>query len=161
MALVFRSRFFRGFLAFVLMGAGLFVGWVEVALLVEVVTGKGNSEGNTLILDLGLVLFMLSAFLLVIGIINWRRLSRPFTDEATLCDMSHFEETKGAFQVPDLASAIIADALLEERVPRPHNFFPTPDNRIIGMWFSGLPYLQGDRKQHWYRRSCSPSVSDD
>jgi hypothetical protein len=83
MALVFRSRFFRGFLAFVLLGAGLFVGWLEVALLVEVVTGQGNSDGNTLIVDLGLVLFMLSAFLLVVGIVNWRRLSRPFTEEAS------------------------------------------------------------------------------
>ena len=83
MALVFRSRFFRGFLAFVLLGAGLFVGWLEVALLVEVVTGQGSSEGNTLIVDLGLVLFMLSAFLLVVGIVNWRRSSRPFTEEAS------------------------------------------------------------------------------
>jgi hypothetical protein len=83
MAFVFRSRFFRGFSAFVLMGAGLFLGWLEVALLVEVVTGQGSSEGNTLIVDLGLVLFMLSAFLLIVGIINWRRLSRPFTEEAS------------------------------------------------------------------------------
>ena len=83
MALVFRSRFFRGFLDFVLMAAGLFVGCLEVALLVEVVNGQGSSEGNTLIVDLGLVLFMLSAFLLMIGIINWSRLSRPFTEEAS------------------------------------------------------------------------------
>ena len=83
MVLVFRSRFFRGFVAFVLMGAGLFVGWLEVALLVEVVTGQGGSEGNTLIVDLGLVLFMVSAFLLVVGIVNWRRLSRPFAEEAS------------------------------------------------------------------------------
>jgi hypothetical protein len=83
MASVFRSRFFRGFLAFVLLGAGLFVGWLEVALLVEVVTGQGSSEGNTLIVDLGLVLFMLSAFLLLVGIVNWRRSSRPFTEEAS------------------------------------------------------------------------------
>jgi hypothetical protein len=83
MAFVFRSRFFRGFSAFVLMGAGLFLGWLEVALLVEVVTGQGSSEGNPLIVDLGLVLFMLSAFLLIVGIINWRRLSRPFTEEAS------------------------------------------------------------------------------
>ena len=83
MASVFRSRFFRGFLAFVLMGAGLFVGWLEVALLGEVVTGQGSSEGNTLMVGLGLVLFILSAFLLIVGIINWRRLSRPFTEEAS------------------------------------------------------------------------------
>ena len=83
MAFVFRSRFFRGFSAFVLMGAGLFLGWLEVALSVEVVTGQGSSEGNPLIVDLGLVLFMLSAFLLIVGIINWRRLSRPFTEEAS------------------------------------------------------------------------------
>jgi hypothetical protein len=83
MALVFRSRFFRGFLAFVLLGAGLFVGWLEVALLIEVVTGQGSSAGNTLIVDLGLALFMLSAVLLVVGIVNWRRLSRPFTEEAS------------------------------------------------------------------------------
>jgi hypothetical protein len=83
MVLVFRSRFFRGFVAFVLMGAGLFVGWLEVALLVEVVTGQGSSEGNTLIVDLGLVLFMVSAFLLVVGTVNWRRLSRPFAEEAS------------------------------------------------------------------------------
>jgi len=125
MALVFRTRFFRGFLAFVSMGVGLVVGWLEVALLVEVVTGQGSSEGNTVILDLGLVLFMLSAFLLVIGIINWRRLSRPFTEEATPCDMSHFAETKRAIQLPDLASASIAAVLFEERVLRPHNFFPS------------------------------------
>ena len=83
MVLVFRSRFFRGFVAFVLMGAGLFVGWLEVALLVEVVTGQGSSEGKTLMVGLGLVLFILSAFLLIVGIINWRRLSRPFTEEAS------------------------------------------------------------------------------
>ena len=83
MAFVFRSRFFRGFSAFVLMGAGLFLGWLEVTLLVEVVTGQGSSEGNPLIVDLGLVLFMLSAFLLIVVIINWRRLSRPFTEEAS------------------------------------------------------------------------------
>jgi hypothetical protein len=83
MASVFRSRFFRRFLAFVLMSAGLFVGWLEVALLVEVVTGQGSSEGNTLMVGLGLVLFILSAFLLIVGIINWTRLSRPFTKEAS------------------------------------------------------------------------------
>ena len=83
MASFSRSRFFRGFLDFVLMGVGLFVGWLEVALLVEVVTGQGSSEGNTLIMGLGLVLFILSAFLLIVGIINWRRLSRPFTEEAS------------------------------------------------------------------------------
>jgi hypothetical protein len=83
MASFSRSRFFRGFLGFVLMGVGLFVGWLEVALLVEVVTGQGSSEGNTLIMGLGLVLFILSAFLLIVGIINWRRLSRPFTEEAS------------------------------------------------------------------------------
>ena len=83
MASFSRSRFFRGFLAFVLMGAGLGVGLLEVALLVEVVTGQGISEGNTLIVRLGLVLFILSAFLLIVGIINWRRLSRPFTEEAS------------------------------------------------------------------------------
>jgi hypothetical protein len=65
------------------MGAGLFLGWLEVTLLVEVVTGQGSSEGNPLIVDLGLVLFMLSAFLLIVVIINWRRLSRPFTEEAS------------------------------------------------------------------------------
>ena len=65
------------------MGAGLIVGWLEVALLVEVVTGQGSSEGNTLIVGLGLVLFILSAFLLIVGIINWRRLSQPFTEEAS------------------------------------------------------------------------------
>jgi hypothetical protein len=83
MTSVFRSQFFRGFLAFVLMGVGLIVGWLEVALLVKVVTGQGSSEGNTLIVGLGLVLFILSAFLLIVGIINWRRLSRPFTEEAS------------------------------------------------------------------------------
>ena len=83
MASVFHSRFFRGFLAFVLLGAGLFVGWLEVALLVEVMTGQGNSEGDTLIVGLGLGLFILSAFLFIVGIINWRRLSRPFTEEAS------------------------------------------------------------------------------
>jgi hypothetical protein len=83
MALVFRSRFFGGFLDFVLMAAGLFVGWLELALLVEVVTGQGSSEGNTLIVDLGLVLFMLSVFLLIVGIVNWRRLSQSFTEEAS------------------------------------------------------------------------------
>ena len=83
MAFFFRSRFFRGFSAFVLMGAGLFFGWLEVALLVEVVTGQGSSEGNNRIEELGLVLFMLSAFLLIVGVINWRRLSRPFTEEAS------------------------------------------------------------------------------
>jgi len=51
--------------------------------LIEVVTGQGSSAGNTLIVDLGLALFMLSAVLLVVGIVNWRRLSRPFTEEAS------------------------------------------------------------------------------
>ena len=83
MASVFRSRFFRGLLAFVLMGAGLLVGWLEVALLVEVVTEQGSSEGNTLIVGLGLVLFIPSAFLFMVGIINWRRLSRSFTEEVS------------------------------------------------------------------------------
>jgi hypothetical protein len=65
------------------MSAGLLVGGLEVALLVEVVTGQGSSEGNPLIGGLGLVLFILSAFLLIVGIINWRRLSRPFAEEAS------------------------------------------------------------------------------
>jgi len=81
MASVSHSRFIRGLLAFVLMGAGLFVGWLELALLVEVVTGQGSSEGNTLIVGLGLALFILSAFLLIAGIINWKNLSRPITEE--------------------------------------------------------------------------------
>jgi hypothetical protein len=46
--------------------------------------------------------------------------------------MSHFAETKGAFQLPDLASDGIADALLEERAPRPHNFFHVLINRLSG-----------------------------
>jgi hypothetical protein len=90
-----RSRFFRGFLAFVLMSAGLVVGLLEVALLVEVVTGQGNSEGNTLIVRLGLVLFILSAFLLIVGIIDLLQKKR-----AIQRDISHFAETKGAFQLP-------------------------------------------------------------
>jgi hypothetical protein len=66
-----------------LMAAGLFVGWLEVALLVEALAGQGSSESDTLIVGLGLVLFILSAFLFIVGIINWRRLSRPFTEEAS------------------------------------------------------------------------------
>lgn len=75
MASVSRSRFFRGLLVFVFVGAVL-VGGFAVSLLVEAVTGHGSFAGNILTGGLGLMLLVLSAVVLVVGIIYWR-LSQP------------------------------------------------------------------------------------
>ena len=61
MASVSRSRFFRGFLAFLLIGAGLIVGWLGVSLLMGAVTERGSPAGNILSAALGLSLLGLSS----------------------------------------------------------------------------------------------------
>ena len=75
-----RSRFFRGFLVLVFIGAALF-GCLAVSLLVEAATGHGSFAGNILIMGLGLMLLGVSAAVLIVGIIYWR-LSQPSPDDA-------------------------------------------------------------------------------
>jgi hypothetical protein len=76
---VSHSGLFREFLAFVLIGAGLFVGGLGVLLIVGTVIGHGSFEGNILSMSLGLVLLILSAFLLIVGSLNWA--SPPCTED--------------------------------------------------------------------------------
>jgi hypothetical protein len=83
MVLLSRSRFFRGLLALLFIGATLCVGWVAVSLLIEVVTGHGSPEGKILSTALGLSLLTLSSVFLFVGIINWRRLSQLSTKDAS------------------------------------------------------------------------------
>ncbi len=80
MASVSRSRFFRGFLVFVFIGAVL-VGGLAVSLLVEAAIGRGSFAGSILITGLGLILLALSAVVLIVGIVYWR-LSQPSPDDA-------------------------------------------------------------------------------
>jgi hypothetical protein len=79
-ASVARSRFFRGFLIILFQGAALF-GCFAVSLLVEAATGHGSRGGNILILGLGLMLLVLSAVVLIVGIMYWR-LSQPSPADA-------------------------------------------------------------------------------
>jgi cytosine/uracil/thiamine/allantoin permease len=72
----------RGLLAVFFFGAGAFVGWLVVSLLLGVLNGDGSAEGNILSMGLGLMLLILSAFVLVVGIINWGKLSLPSSEDA-------------------------------------------------------------------------------
>jgi cytosine/uracil/thiamine/allantoin permease len=72
----------RGFLALFFFGAAVFFGWLAVSLLVGVVIGHGSAGGNVLSMGLGLMLLILFAFLLVVGIINWRKSSQPSSEDA-------------------------------------------------------------------------------
>jgi hypothetical protein len=63
--------------------------------------------------------------------------------------MSHFAGTKGAFQLPDLVSGSIADALFEELAPRAHNSFPSPDQRDS----RNVPKLPEPQKPHSDKRN--------
>ena len=75
-----RSRFFRGLLVFLFLGPALF-GCLAVRLLVEAATGHGSLAGNILIMGRGLMLPVLSAIVLIFGII-YCRLSRPRPEDA-------------------------------------------------------------------------------
>ena len=72
MASVFRSRFFRGFLAFLFIGAALFVGWLAVSLLVGALAAPGITAANILLTGLGVVLLGLSVSVLLGVILLWR-----------------------------------------------------------------------------------------
>ena len=74
-----RSRFFRGFLVLVFLGAALF-GCLAVRLLVEAATGHGSFGGNILLMGLGLMLLVLSSAVLIVGIVYWR-LSQPSRED--------------------------------------------------------------------------------
>jgi hypothetical protein len=78
---VSRSRFFRGFLASLLIGAALLLGGLGVSLLVEAATGHGSSEGNLIRIAVGLMLLVSSPVFFIVGIINWR-LSQPSSEDA-------------------------------------------------------------------------------
>jgi hypothetical protein len=80
MASVSRSRFFRGFLVFLSIGAVLVAG-LAVSLMVEAATGHGSFASNILIMGLGLMLLVVSAVLLIVGIMYWR-LSQPSPEDA-------------------------------------------------------------------------------
>jgi predicted membrane channel-forming protein YqfA (hemolysin III family) len=75
-----RSRFFRGFLVFVFLGAALF-GCLAVRVLVEAATGHGSFGGNILLMGLGLMLLVVSAVAFIVGIICWRS-SQPCRKDA-------------------------------------------------------------------------------
>jgi hypothetical protein len=79
-ASVSRSRFFRGSLVFLFIGAVL-VGGLAVSLLVEAASGHGSFAGNILIMGLGLMLLVLSAVGLIVGTMYWR-LSQPSSEDA-------------------------------------------------------------------------------
>jgi len=79
-AFVSRSRFFRGFLVFVFHRRAL-SGCLAVSLLVEAATGHGSFVGNIVMMGLGLMLLVLSAIVLIFGIMYWR-LSQPSPEDA-------------------------------------------------------------------------------
>jgi hypothetical protein len=68
---VSRSRFFRGLLVILFIGA-VPIGGLAVSLLVEAATGHGSVASNILIMGFGLMLLFGSAVLLIVGIIYWR-----------------------------------------------------------------------------------------
>jgi hypothetical protein len=77
---VSRSRLFRGFLIFVIVDAALFAA-LAVSLLVGGATGDGSFAGNILITGLGLMLLVVSAVVLIVGIMYWRS-SQPGREDA-------------------------------------------------------------------------------
>jgi len=79
-ASVSRSRFFRGFLVFLFIGAALLAG-LAVSMLVEAATGHGSLAGDILMMGLALMLLVLSAVLIILGIMYWR-LSQPSPEDA-------------------------------------------------------------------------------
>ncbi len=71
MASVSRTRILRGLLVCLFIGAGC-IGWLAVSLLFEAATGHGSPAGDILIVGLGLLLLLVSAVVLIFGIIYWK-----------------------------------------------------------------------------------------
>lgn len=83
MGSVFRSRSFRGFIAFLFAGVALVIGWIAVWLLYDAVTGNGSSAGNILRIAIGLPLLVLSPAAFIFGIIYWKS-SQPESKPANI-----------------------------------------------------------------------------
>ena len=73
MASVFRSRYFRGFLAFFFLGAAFLIGCYGVVLMVDAFDANGSVVGNTALFGLGLFLLVFSPIVLIVGLMNWRK----------------------------------------------------------------------------------------
>jgi hypothetical protein len=80
MASVSPPAFIRRFLAILLMGAGLFVGWFGVLMLVQVVTAHGSRGGNIYLTGLGVTLLVFSPVVIIAGIVYWRSSDRGTQD---------------------------------------------------------------------------------
>ena len=74
MASISRSRYFRGFLTLLFIGAALFLGWLAVSMVVEAITGQGSSGGSLVLISVGLLLLVFSTIVFVVGIIILRQL---------------------------------------------------------------------------------------
>jgi hypothetical protein len=72
---IFNSRLFKNLIFFVFVAVMILVGGYGILLIMQVWEGNGNSEGNSLIFVLGLVLIIVSGFSLSIGILHWRSVS--------------------------------------------------------------------------------------
>ena len=72
MALVVRSRFFRGVIVLVSMGLALFVGFHGVLVIVESVRERGSSVGSAFLFAIGIFCVCISAVILIVCATKWR-----------------------------------------------------------------------------------------
>jgi len=70
------SRYFRALLGLAFAICAILVAWLAISMLAEGAAGRGPAVGNLFLIGFGVLLFVFTPLLLIVGIINWRKVSR-------------------------------------------------------------------------------------